>query len=88
MLEFVDHFTQFYIFYVNARCFQEEKDGCNSLDLLKEFDIIDRINNKLLARCSERVSCADVFTIGARGATLLVHEHEKKKQTFSINLLI
>ncbi|GKA10722.1 peroxidase 11-like protein [Tanacetum coccineum] len=52
--------------------FQGEKNAPTNLDALKGFDIIDRIKNKLESECPGTVSCADVLTIAARDATILV----------------
>lgn len=60
--------------------FQGEKNAPTNLDALKGFEIIDRIKNKLESECPGTVSCADVLTIAARDATILVHEHEIKIQ--------
>ncbi|XP_071691340.1 peroxidase 11-like [Rutidosis leptorrhynchoides] len=51
---------------------QGEKKAPTNLNALKGFEIIDRIKNKLESECPSTVSCADVLTIAARDAVVLV----------------
>ncbi|KAL2519193.1 Peroxidase 11 [Abeliophyllum distichum] len=51
---------------------QGEKKAPENLHALKGFRIIDRIKNRLESECPETVSCADILTIAARDAVLLV----------------
>ncbi|GFQ01719.1 peroxidase 11 [Phtheirospermum japonicum] len=49
-----------------------EKKAPNNIHALKGFRIIDRIKNKLESECPGTVSCADLLTIAARDAVILV----------------
>ncbi|WOH07779.1 hypothetical protein DCAR_0727213 [Daucus carota subsp. sativus] len=49
----------------------EKKASIND-HALKGFNIIDRIKNKLESECPGTVSCADILTVAARDATILV----------------
>lgn len=51
---------------------QGEKKASVNLHALKGFNIIDRIKNKLESECPGIVSCADILTVAARDATILV----------------
>lgn len=51
---------------------QGEKKASNNIHALKGFGIIDRIKNKLESECPSIVSCADILTIAARDAVILV----------------
>ncbi|KAL2234926.1 peroxidase 11 [Sesamum indicum] len=51
---------------------QGEKKAPNNINALKGFRIVDRIKNRLESECPETVSCADILTIAARDAVLLV----------------
>ncbi|KAK4484293.1 hypothetical protein RD792_011521 [Penstemon davidsonii] len=51
---------------------QGEKKASNNINALKGFRIIDRIKNRLESECPGTVSCADILTIAARDAVLLV----------------
>ncbi|KAL3831129.1 hypothetical protein ACJIZ3_019931 [Penstemon smallii] len=51
---------------------QGEKKASNNVNALKGFRIIDRIKNRLESECPGTVSCADILTIAARDAVLLV----------------
>ncbi|KAE8730030.1 Peroxidase 11 [Hibiscus syriacus] len=50
----------------------EKKASTNGLNSLKGFRIIDKIKNKLESECPGIVSCADLLTIAARDAVILV----------------
>lgn len=50
----------------------EKKAPTNGLNSLKGFRIIDKIKNKLESECPGIVSCADILTIAARDAVILV----------------
>ncbi|GER43831.1 peroxidase superfamily protein [Striga asiatica] len=49
-----------------------EKKAANNKNALKGFEIIDRIKNKLESECPGIVSCADILTVAARDAVILV----------------
>ncbi|CAI9096363.1 OLC1v1032488C1 [Oldenlandia corymbosa var. corymbosa] len=51
---------------------QGEKKAPNNKDALKGFRILDRIKNLLESECPGIVSCADILTVAARDAVLLV----------------
>ncbi|KAM3269377.1 peroxidase 11 [Capsicum chacoense] len=49
-----------------------EKNAPNNKNALKGFRIIDKIKNSIESECPGIVSCADILTIAARDAVLLV----------------
>ncbi|XP_057507438.1 peroxidase 11 [Actinidia eriantha] len=51
---------------------QGEKKASINKHALKGFRIIDRIKNKLESECPGTVSCADILTVAARDAVILV----------------
>lgn len=52
-----------------------EKNAPNNKNALKGFRIIDKIKNSIESECPGIVSCADILTIAARDAVLLVHTY-------------
>ncbi|XP_077236645.1 peroxidase superfamily protein [Tasmannia lanceolata] len=51
---------------------QGEKEASPNVNSLRSFELVDRIKNKLESECPGIVSCADLLTIAARDAVLLV----------------
>ncbi|XVE91719.1 hypothetical protein REPUB_Repub01dG0035100 [Reevesia pubescens] len=51
---------------------QGEKKASTNVNSVKGYRIIDRIKNKLESECPGIVSCADILTIAARDAVILV----------------
>jgi peroxidase len=51
---------------------QGEKKASPNINSLKGYKIVDRIKNIIESECPGVVSCADLLTIGARDATILV----------------
>ncbi|KAK1310632.1 Peroxidase 11 [Acorus calamus] len=49
-----------------------EKEAKANVNSLTGFDLVDRIKNKLESECPGVVSCADLLTIAARDAVILV----------------
>lgn len=57
---------------------QGEKKASINRNALKGFRIIDRIKNKIESDCPGIVSCADILTIAARDAVILVIYIQRK----------
>lgn len=57
---------------------QGEKKASINSNALKGFRIIDRIKNKIESDCPGIVSCADILTIAARDAVILVIYIQRK----------
>lgn len=49
-----------------------EKKAATNIHSLKGFELVDRINNLVESECPGIVSCADILTIAARDAVILV----------------
>lgn len=56
---------------------QGEKKASPNINSLKGYNIVDRIKNIIESECPGVVSCADLLTIGARDATILVSKHKR-----------
>lgn len=74
---------------------QGEKTASPNINSLDGFTLIDRIKNKLESECPGIVSCADILTIAARDAVILVYGIDyyfkfalKKKESRFIHFLL
>lgn len=52
---------------------QGEKKASPNINSLKGYQLVDRIKNIIESECPGVVSCADLLTISARDATILVY---------------
>lgn len=66
---------------------QGEKRASNNIHALKGFRIIDRIKNRLESDCPATVSCADILTVAARDAVILVLLIQQHTQTHTLTAL-
>lgn len=52
-----------------------EKKAANNINSLKGSGIVDKIKNMIESECPGVVSCADILTIAARDAVILVRKN-------------
>ena len=62
---------------------QGEKKASTNVNSVTGYRIIDRIKNKLESECPGIVSCADILTIAARDAVILVKTFLQVKSLYT-----
>lgn len=62
-----------------------EKGAIANVNSLRGFELVDTIKNKLESECPGVVSCADLLTIAARDAVILVNNSSDGDLLLDIN---